>query len=133
MIASVRPSTKETPLNVPQKKTMRKTLSLVAATFALTYALLSIQIIEPTKLAAVQIERTNVPMLSPDIDNDWRYTKNGWQQISGLYRDEFAPIRTFESIHPFVWAVTVILAVVATTLWASNEWELAGSNRSTGR
>ena len=117
-------------MTVRQKQTIRKTVSLIAATFALTYALLMmVQIVEPTRLAALQIERNNAPMLSPDIDTDWRYTKNGWQQIGGLYREEFAPIRTFESVHPFVWAATVILAVVATTVWASSEWELAGFHR----
>ena len=93
--------------------------------FAVTYALMMmVQFIEPNELAATQIEPTNV-MLSPDIDTDWRYTKNGWQQVGGLYRQEFAPIRTFESIHPFVWAATVMMAVVATALWASSEWEIA--------
>lgn len=85
-------------------------------------------LVEPNKLAG-QTKPTNAPMLSPDIDNDWRYTKNGWQHISGLYREEFIPIRTFESIHPFVWAGTVMMAVVATTLWASSEWEIARFNR----
>ena len=113
-------------LTARQKKTTRKTLSLIAATFAVTYAsMMMVQLIEPNELTATQIERTNAPMLSPDIDTDWRYTKNGWQQISVLYREEFAPIRTFESVHPFIWAATVMMAVVATTLWASSEWELA--------
>ena len=88
-----------------------------------------VQLMPPCEVAATQIERGNAPMLSPDIDTDWRYTKKGWQQIGGLYQDNFAPIRTFESVHPFVWAATVMIAVVATTVWASSEWEIARFHR----
>ena len=108
---------------------MRKSLSLVAVMFAVACAWWTIQGVEPNKLAATQIEQTNRAMFSSEIDTDWRYTKQGWRRIGGLYREEFAPIRTFESVHPFIWAATVILAVVATTVWASSEWELARFSR----
>ena len=116
-------------MTVEQKKTMRKSLSLVAVMFAVACAWWTIQGVEPNKLAATQIEPTNRAMFSSEIDTDWRYTKQGWRRIGGLYREEFAPIRTFESVHPFIWAATVILAVVATTVWASSEWELARFSR----
>ena len=75
--------------------------------------------------SSAQLIEPNNAVLSPEIDLDWRYTKNGWQHIGELRHDKFAPLRTFESIHPFIWAATVMLAVVATTVWASSEWEIA--------
>ena len=117
-------------LTTEQKQTTRKTLSLMAATFAVTFALMMmVQLMQPSEFASAQTGQTNVPMLSPDIDIDWRYTTKGWQQIGELHQERFAPIRTFESIHPFVWAATVMIAVVTTTVWASSEWEIARLHR----
>jgi len=69
--------------------------------------------------------QADVLHLSPDIDTDWRYTTEGWQQMGDQYRDSFVPLRTFEAVHPFIWAGAVLMAVVSVTIWASNEWEIA--------
>lgn len=62
---------------------------------------------------------------SEEIATTWRYTKNGWQDIGGMYRDSFVAIKSFELVHPLIWAACVLLAVIGTSIWASNEWEIA--------
>ena len=113
-------------MSVEQKQTIRKTLSLVALCFAVTIGFtILVGSVNFVDQSSAQLIEPNNAVLSPEIDLDWRYTKNGWQHIGELRHDKFALLRTFESIHPFIWAATVMLAVVATTVWASSEWEIA--------
>jgi hypothetical protein len=60
-----------------------------------------------------------------DIDSTWRHTKFGWQDsASWPVADSYVPVKTIEQVHPFVWAGTVLLGVIATMIWASSEWEI---------
>jgi hypothetical protein len=64
--------------------------------------------------------------VSPEIDTSWRYTKFGWQNSSSWVSPKaYIPRQTVERLHPFVWAGIVLISVVATMIWASNEWDLA--------
>ena len=113
-------------MTVQQKQTIRKTLSLVALSFAVTFGVaMLVGNMSFEDQTGSQLIQPSPPALSPDIDMEWRYTKDGWRHIGEMYPDRFAPVRTFESIHPFVWAATVMMAVVGTTVWASSEWEIA--------
>ena len=56
----------------------------------------------------------------------WRYTTEGWQSADNWGSDtSFIPIRTFELVHPVVFATCILLAVIATMIWASSEWDVA--------
>ena len=59
------------------------------------------------------------------LGSSWRLTKHGWQDSTRWIVDSFAPVRTFELIHPLIWAFLIIVLVVAATIWASEEWEFA--------
>ena len=68
----------------------------------------------------------NVTVISSEIDTPWRYTNQGWQRANEWNSNvQFEPLRTFELVHPFVWAASVLLAVISTAIWASSEWEIA--------
>ncbi len=55
----------------------------------------------------------------------WRYTKHGWQDIGSTHRDSFVPLKSFELVHPTLFAASVLLAVVGTSIWASSEQEIS--------
>ena len=75
--------------------------------------------------------QTHVLSTSPEIDTTWRHTKYGWQDSARWpVADAFTPSKTVELLHPIVWAAIVLLSVVTSTIWASNEWETARLFRS---
>lgn len=61
--------------------------------------------------------------VSPEIDSNWRYTKHGWQDISNWTGQRAAVRQITGSFHPFAWAATVLILVIATMIWASSEWD----------
>ena len=62
---------------------------------------------------------------SAEIDTTWRHTKHGWQDSARWPVETFVSRKTIELLHPFTWAAIVLISVVATTIWASSEWEIA--------
>ncbi|MFK7769740.1 MAG: hypothetical protein AB8B55_21210 [Mariniblastus sp.] len=63
---------------------------------------------------------------SSEVGTTWRRTKDGWQDSTTWSNgDQFVPRKSFQSIHPFVWAAIVLLSVIAAMIWASNEWEIS--------
>ncbi len=115
---------------VQQEQTILKTVARVAFAFVATFALATMIESAFSYEGESSSQPDDVLQLSPDIDTDWRYTKDGWQQMGDQYRDSFAPLRTFESVHPFIWAAAVVMAVASVTIWAASEWEIARfSNR----
>jgi len=62
---------------------------------------------------------------SKEIDTTWRHTKLGWQDSRRWPVNTYVPRKTVELLHPFTWAAIVLISVVATTIWASDEWEIA--------
>jgi hypothetical protein len=75
---------------------------------------------------SMQLDDNRTLATSSDIDSTWRHTKFGWQD-SAFWRpaDSFRPVKTIELLHPFVWAGIVLIAVIATMIWASSEWEIS--------
>lgn len=70
--------------------------------------------------------RSSWTATSADIDSTWRHTKHGWQDSATWHAaDSYVPVKTIEQLHPFVWAGTVLIAVIAVMIWASSEWEIA--------
>lgn len=55
----------------------------------------------------------------------WRYTNEGWQDISALMPREPAPENPLRRIHPLVWASSILLGTVSMAVWASSEWEVS--------
>ena len=58
---------------------------------------------------------------SSQTGSGWRRTEHGWQDSTQWIVDTFRPVKAFELIHPAVWALLVILLVIAATIWASEE------------
>lgn len=59
-----------------------------------------------------------------ELGTSWRHTKFGWQDSSRWFVDSFAPVKTFEVIHPILWAALVLITVVGVMIWASEEWDI---------
>jgi hypothetical protein len=55
----------------------------------------------------------------------WRYTNEGWQDISAIMPREPAPENPLRRIHPMIWASSILLASISMTIWASSEWEVS--------
>ena len=55
----------------------------------------------------------------------WRYTNEGWQDISALMPREPAPENPLRRIHPLVWASSILLGTISMTVWASSEWDVS--------
>ena len=109
-------------------KNARKATSLVAlicaTTLAAVWAFSTITI--ASGLMQVDGNRSRTIATSADIDSTWRHTKYGWQDsASWPAADTYVPVKAIEMLHPFVWAGTVLFAVIATMIWASSEWEIA--------
>ena len=70
--------------------------------------------------------QTGKPLItSSDIDTTWRHTKFGWQDsATWTAADSFVPQKTVELIHPLVFAITILILVIAAMVWASNESEI---------
>ena len=132
--------------NIPLKnpvlrfKKTRKTISLLMVICALVFANLwagkALDHLVPPSMTttAYAIQTQEAPfkegasslVISSEVDTKWRRTKNGWQDPATWPAGaQFAPIKPFESVHPFVWAGIVLFSVIATMIWASSEWEVA--------
>lgn len=109
-------------------KNVRQASSLVALISATTLAAVWAGSTISFASGLIQIDgnHTHTLATSAEIDTTWRHTKFGWQDSAHWsVGDSFAPVKTIEFLHPFVWAGTVLIAVIATMIWASNEWEIA--------
>ena len=115
-------------MSVRQKKLARKTIFPAIALLLTSYAIMLMNGVRfENDIGASSPSQQKAPAISTEIDTTWRYTKDGWQDASGWQvPDSFTPVQTFELVHPFVWATIVLLAVIATLIWASNESEIAG-------
>lgn len=55
----------------------------------------------------------------------WRYTNEGWQDVSALIVPEDQSSEGIENVHPLVWSALVALGVSMLVIWASNESDIA--------
>ena len=55
----------------------------------------------------------------------WRRTSQGWEDSSRWFSESDAPPQLLELVHPLVWTMLVLIAVISVMIWASEEWELA--------
>ncbi len=109
-------------------KHVRRATSLVALVCATTLAAVWVFTTFTIASGRMQIDGSRPRGLatSADIDSTWRHTKFGWQDSARWpVADSFAPVKTIELLHPFVWAGIVLFAVIGTMIWASSEWEIA--------
>ncbi len=60
---------------------------------------------------------------SAKLEMGWRQTKFGWQDSNYWFNESFTPPPLFEAIHPLIWAGLVLIAVISTMIWASEEWD----------
>ena len=108
-------------------KNARKATSLAALICATTLA--AVWVCSLTMASGVvQVDGSNPRAIatSAEIDSTWRLTKFGWQDSARWpSADSYVPVKTIEMLHPFVWAGTVLIAVIASMIWASSEWEIA--------
>ena len=103
---------------------IKKTILGMALSCAAAFSIWALAILPLTARVATQ-DHPNAVKESEETGTTWRYTRNGWQDIGGMYRDSFVAIKSFELVHPLIWAASVLLAVMGTSIWASNEWEIA--------
>jgi len=96
---------------------------MCAASLSMAWASCSIPVLLNPFEAATQ---TGKPLTtSSDIDTTWRHTKFGWQDsATWTAADSFVPQKAVELIHPLVFAITILILVIAAMVWASNEWEI---------
>lgn len=57
--------------------------------------------------------------------SNWRRTSQGWEDSSRWFRNSDTPQQLLETVHPVVWALLVLIAVVGVMIWASEEWDFA--------
>lgn len=109
-------------------RNVRRATSLVAFICAATLAVVWFCATIPTAAGSVQVDGNLTRRLatSSEIDSTWRHTRHGWQDSARWpAADSFAPVKTIELLHPFVWAGIVLIAVIVTMIWASSEWEIS--------
>lgn len=64
----------------------------------------------------------------------WRYTKQGWQDISPMIQTPPTPKSHFASVHPMVWGAMLLFASLALLVWSTDEadiHQLFGNNVAT--
>ena len=117
-------------------KTIRKLAFAVAIAVAMTCALttsLTMSFQGTGVLEAAQIKLSSQSSeksvtLLVEEKPEWRYTRFGWQDANDwATADQIVhpPARRFDNLHPVVLAMLILFSVLASVLWASNEWELA--------
>ncbi len=101
-------------------------LSVVATVVLLTINFTAFQFDDILSATAAFGSET-VPQVAVDQPGTtmWRYTNEGWQDISALMPREPAPENPIRRIHPLVWASSILLGTVSMAVWASSEWDVS--------
>lgn len=77
--------------------------------------------------AAVSRRTTaGVTVSSKPVNLQWRLTRDGWRQIDIGPQPPFQLLnlpRPVPRVHPFLFTASLLLLVVAASVWASDEWE----------
>ncbi len=88
---------------------------------------LGVVLISQTPVCQVVLAGPQSDTLSPHSEpgSSWRRTSQGWEDSSRWFRNSDPPQQLLEAVHPVVWALLVLIAVVGVMIWASEEWDFA--------